>query len=216
MVFGSHFWVFGDDLMGKQINFDFDDVDEEMLVTVLQRTEPWLAIPTPTPASSGWDPLEQRGRERIALLLCPARLAEELGTLNDPRRTAGRVLVWSRTALPVDHETEIGSARIWIDTRVTDQTVLKAFGAVSRAIATHSPKFASAGGAPIYIGPHLASQFDTGALKPVWPNGTPAKLQPNPRFKSAAEPKPRSGPMRGGEERSRPRRRRKPRVESPT
>ena len=110
--------------MGRQVRFDFDDVDEELIVTHLQRTEQWLAIPTPTPTSAVWTPLESRGPERVGLLLCPARLTPERATLNDPRTTAGRVVTWTRTALPVSRETKIGGARLWIDTRVTDPTVL--------------------------------------------------------------------------------------------
>lgn len=171
--------------MGRQVNFDFDEADEQLIIEQLQQAESWVAMTTPTPIGAKWRSLESRGKVQD-LLLVPARLVPkiEIERLNDPEQGAGQMLVWTRTGSPNNGEVVVGKARIWFDTsRTTDSGVKKAFGALARLIAAHSPRFAGAGGAPIYIGPHLASQFESGALRARWPNGELAKLQPNPRLK---------------------------------
>lgn len=176
--------------MGKQVRFDFDEKDEQLLVEHLQKAEPWLVVPSPTPAGAKWRPLESRGNA-VDLLLCPGHLIDQLEgqNLSDLDVIAGRVLVWSRSPSSGSGSTdvEIATARIWLDTirAATEPSVKKAYAGLARLITSHSPRFASAGGAPIYIGPHLASQFESGALRARWPNGELAKLRPNPRLKKA-------------------------------
>jgi hypothetical protein len=63
--------------------------------------------------------------------------------------------------------------------------VKRLYAALARFIASRSPTLFSRGRSPIYVGPHLATQIEEGALTPIWSNGAPAHMLPKPRFKQA-------------------------------
>lgn len=146
--------------MGRQINFDFDEADEQMLIERLEQAESWAGMST---TGAKWQSLKRLSKAR-SVLLAPARLVPKLKEPKDPRRHRGQMLVWTRTDSPTIGEVTLGRARIWFDTRRTpDHAVKRAFDALARLIASNSPCFADDGGSPIFVGPHLASQFESGA-----------------------------------------------------